>query len=479
MKPMLFATATTAALLLAGLATPAQAMIAAQISSGGDTTCAIVDNGHVACWGSNRYSTLGFGISGSNLPRPGLVMDGTGNPLRNMVQVSVSPGRPGAMADSGGHACALSTRGEVWCWGRRDGGRLGVTTGGNENLWFAERVRFDNGTVMNEVVQVAAGGAHTCALRESGRVHCWGINRIDDTAFGLLGMGETGAPPDTRPNPLPTGVVRVTSGPLEQVVEIALGRRHGCARRWDNTVWCWGNNDYGQIGLGTYANGSVGRATQVRKSSTVTLDNATALAVGADHSCVIGSDRHVYCWGNNLFGQSGYRDTGGNTPEISPFARVVFGPGGGSLFGNVRAIAAGSNHTCVRSGAGSVQGSDVHCWGLNNSGQIGAEVDIGSWSVRPSRVTQVLPGEPGDVSVNNIEQLAAGYRHSCVLHQIRRDIRCWGRNDQGQRGLNSVSQPNESFHTPRREEIVLGMNGHELDAIFHDNFGWAGDMESL
>lgn len=479
MKPILFAAANTAALLLAGLATPAQAMIAAQISSGGDTTCAIVDNGHVACWGSNRYSTLGAGISAEHLPRPGLVLDGTGNPVRNLTQVSVSQGVPSSTADSGGHACAVSTQGEVWCWGRREGGRLGVAVDGHENLSFAERVHFNNGHVMDEVVQVAAGGAHTCALRENGRVHCWGINRVDDIAFGLLGMAETGVAPDTRPNPLPTGVVRTVTGPLEDVAEIALGRRHGCARRRDNTVWCWGNNDSGQVGVGTYANGSLVHASQVRRGSQVLLDNAAALAVGADHSCVIGSDRHVYCWGNNQVGQSGYRDTGGHTPEISPFARVVFGPGGGSILGNVRAIAAGSNHTCVRNGAGSVMGSDVYCWGLNNSGQIGGEVAIGNWTVRPSRVTQALPGEVGDVSVNNIEQLATGYRHSCVLHQIRRDIRCWGRNEKGQRGLNILSHPNDSFPIPRREEIVLGINGYELDAIFHDNFGWAGDMDSL
>ena len=87
-----------------------------------------------------------------------------------------------------------------------------------------------------DVVQLAAGGSHTCALRSTGVVLCWGSNRV-----GQLGGGTTG-PRRFEP--------RVVDG-LSDVVFIAAGEEHTCAVRRGGTVLCWGFNDEGQLGDGT------------------------------------------------------------------------------------------------------------------------------------------------------------------------------------------------------------------------------------
>ncbi len=461
-----------ALILIAGLASEAQATQAAQIASGLDSTCAIVDNGEVHCWGGNRFAILGAGVNDDHLPLPAPVVllgDHAIHPLRDMRQVSVSPGNPSNVAEhEGGHACAVSNGGEVWCWGRASGGRLGTGDTG-EPQTYARRVRFDNDAVLDDVLQVAVGGAHACALRDTGRVHCWGHDRLDDNVHNLL--GEDRGDLVGRERPSLNGKVLNVFGPLEQVVEIGLGRRHGCARTADGRVWCWGYNGQGQLGIGVVVNDSVYYANEVQINANQPLENTTALAVGADHSCAITSERRVHCWGDNQRGQSGYRDTAGNMPLFSPYARVVFGPGGGSLLGNVRAVTAGSHHTCVRDGDGYWLLSNVRCWGDNSHGQIGSAVALGGWSVRPSVVSQNPPGTGNGTAVTDIEQLSAGHRFSCVLHEQRRDVRCWGQNHKGQRGLDYVSPPDAGSTMPRRDQVVLGIDGSREDRIFADAFG--------
>lgn len=442
-----------------------------QMDSGGDTTCAVVENGHVACWGSNRYRTLGVGINDPSYPIPLLVVDAMGQPLRTLVQVSVSPGDASASGiDSGGHACAVSEQGEVWCWGRYDNGRLGVADV-NDHRSFADRVRYDDGTIMNGVAQVATGGAHSCALLRTGRVHCWGADKLPNGTQGLLGQGGRTEMPDHLQHPSRNGFVIDDSseGPLEGIAQIAAGRAHTCARGNDGLVRCWGHNNRGQIGNGTQGTDqSTSSAHTVRTSTQAILLDITRLASGSDHNCAIKADEQILCWGANHWGQSGYRDTAGSMPSVSPFARTVRGPGGSGLLSRVKAVALGSDHTCVRTGEGNWLGSSVQCWGYNSHGQIGDEVALGDWSVRPVTVTQTPYASGSGQLVTEIRALSAGHRHSCILHNSRRDVRCWGRNQNGQRGLNYTTPSTAGFPVPYADMTVTDMDGIRLDEIFAD-----------
>jgi alpha-tubulin suppressor-like RCC1 family protein len=88
-------------------------------------------------------------------------------------------------------------------------------------------------------VKIVAGGYHTCSRKANGSVWCWGSN-----GNGEVGDGTTDTP---RPSPLQVTALGTSAE------EIAVGKYHTCARKVDGSVWCWGRNDFGQVGDGTTA----------------------------------------------------------------------------------------------------------------------------------------------------------------------------------------------------------------------------------
>src|SRR5262245_30280005 len=92
------------------------------------------------------------------------------------------------------------------------------------------------GPALDRVTQVSAGQKHTCALRDDSAVVCWGANDR-----GQLGVDKA-TPGSTKP-------VAVTG--LTNVKQVAAGFRHTCALDQSGTVSCWGQNDCGQLGIGT------------------------------------------------------------------------------------------------------------------------------------------------------------------------------------------------------------------------------------
>ena len=126
------------------------------------------------------------------------------------------------------------------------------------------------------VVQVAAGLFHSCALIQSGRVLCWGLNASGQLGNGLT-LDQLG----------PTDVPGLTG-----VTQIAAAPAFNCALRSTGRVFCWGLNDFGQLGDGTTTN----RLTPVRVEG---LTGATRIMVGARHACALRDSGRVFCWGRN------------------------------------------------------------------------------------------------------------------------------------------------------------------------------------
>jgi alpha-tubulin suppressor-like RCC1 family protein len=192
-------------------------------------TCAIALT-HVKCWGSNALGQLG--APGAAAPQPA--------PVEVLVDPATSTPLDGvsALAGSGGeHACALSN-GSVFCWGSNASGELGVDPATTPSRAQAAAV-----TGLPPITGVGAGDGVSCALTGDGYAYCWGA---DDA--GQLGDG---APKPSSPAPVRVkGPANV--GLLGSVQAIAPGRRHVCALLADHTVWCWGKNDRGQLGDGTF-----------------------------------------------------------------------------------------------------------------------------------------------------------------------------------------------------------------------------------
>ena len=124
------------------------------------------------------------------------------------------------------------------------------------------------------VTQIAAGGAHTCALVAGGRVRCWGAN-----AAGQIGDGTTTA------RFTAVGVIGLPAA----AVAISLGEGHSCALSAAGGVHCWGSNYYGQLGDGTAVSRSVPVAVAGMSSG------VKAIAAGRNHTCALTTGGAMQC----------------------------------------------------------------------------------------------------------------------------------------------------------------------------------------
>lgn len=207
---------------------------------------------------------------------------------------------------------------------------------------------------------------------------------------------------------LGTGRFSGEKGARAHRIRLTAGAKHVCALLDDGTVACWGNNDFGQLGDGTFTP----RTSPVPVAS---LTGVISIAAGSFHTCAILASGAVRCWGDNFDGQLG---TGGNLSSTTPVAVVGLT--------NALSLAAGSAHTCaVRSGGA------VWCWGDNSLGQLGTGT-VGGHSYAP--VQGPFPLNSGIVAV------ASGANHSCALGGSG-GVVCWGADDLGQLGTGSSSPP--------------------------------------
>ncbi len=399
----------------------------AYVVTGGAHSCALRTDGKVSCWGRNWDGQLGLGTTVSREQRP--------------VEI---PGLNGVVSLAAGkdHTCAVTGDGNVHCWGRNRLGQVGTDPTGDPEINAPRRV-----DGITDAVEVAAGYNHTCARLGSGRVMCWGRNHEGE-------LGDGGTVDSFVP-------VEVTN--LMNAEELALGGDHSCARSTDGTVACWGYNVHGQLGDGT-------KTSAVIPQSVVGLDDVEVVQItaGPRHSCALGGDGAVWCWGRNRSGELGDGTTDSRVePEVVlDLPPVVEIRGGGATHGG---------HACARTSAGALYcwghrgygqlgdgatvvrstpmpvagasgttiavgglhaclgGDAVHCWGNHHSGQIGVGSDI----------AYATPQTPMDIP--DVVHVAAGGDHTCVIDALGA-LWCWGSNGDGELGVDDTT--NRS--TPQR-----------------------------
>jgi alpha-tubulin suppressor-like RCC1 family protein len=249
----------------------------AAISAGWFHTCALTGAGAVECWGYNEEGQLG---------------DGTTTDRHTPVAVSGLSSGVIAIAAGFYHTCALTTAGQVKCWGSNTHGELGDGTRTDRRRPVAVS------GLSSSVTAISAGLSDTCALTSAGGVECWGSNR-----FGKLGDG-------TRTDRhSPVAVFGLASG----VEAIAAGGLHSCALMSVGRVKCWGRNFYGEVGDGT--------TTDRRRPVAVSrlARSVKAIEAGEDHTCALTSPGWVKCWGLSILGD------GTAIQSLTPVAVVGFG----------------------------------------------------------------------------------------------------------------------------------------------------------
>lgn len=360
---------------------------ATALALGDNFACALRAGGSVVCWGDNGVGQLGAG-AGADSSVPTAV-----------------PGLTGVRAIAAGSAfaCAIDASRQVVCWGPNDTGQIGQgTTDGTAHV--PTHVKGIGGAaVLDQVDAIAAGVRHACALR-LGSIVCWGNN-------GGQQLGHAGADPTPVVVNGVSGAVAIAAGydyacatvaaaggvysalcwgnddqqqlanangdqavpvkiplvlaPPDGRQVLSAGYGHVCARDKDDALWCWGENDFGQLGAGV-SPGPPNAALQK-----MAIPNGAAPACGDDFTCAALGDGSVRCIGVNDTGEHGIGAVdavvgdSGLTPAHTTFA-------GAATLPPVATVAAFNRHACAILPApcpGS--GGEVMCWGSNVAGEIG------------------------------------------------------------------------------------------------------------
>ena len=333
------------------------------VSSGGSHNCVVTSGGGVKCWGTNDSGQIGNGTL--NLAIAPVDVTGLGAGVSAVVAAST-------------FSCALVS-GAVRCWGANNSGQLGDGTT-TRRLIPTPVVGLGA-----PVTAISATTSHTCALTDAGGVKCWGSN-----ADGEIGNG--GAPGIVT---APVDVVGLTSG----VAAIAAGYGHTCALKTNGTAKCWGQGAGGALGTGTVASSNI-------PVDVLGLSSGIAPIHAREHTCVLTLGGAIKCWGLNFAGALG---DGTTSNALSPVD--VIGIPSGAI-----AVATGydpafppSQFSCALTGQGRVE-----CWGSGNYGQHGN---------RTKADTSSAGGVPAFAS--GVAGLSAGSSRACVV-TVAGGVKCWG-----------------------------------------------------
>jgi len=300
------------------------------------------------------------------------VRDVNGVGLDSVVEVGfttgITPPETGLVFDSVSvgyaHTCGVTTAGKAYCWGGNSNGALGVGTYGDVS---ATPVPVAGGLTFASVIPAYDA---TCGLTTNGAAYCWGpywgvTQGLFDSATVANSCSQWGCP-----KPLP-----VVGGHSFKMLSFRVG--HACGVTTDGAAYCWGSNDYGQLGIDSATSASScvdqspGNGFWVCPAPVPVAGGLTFVTVstGEVHTCGLTTEGATYCWGGNGAGQLGGGATTG--PELCsvegstyPCSHVPVAVAGGLSFTE---ISAGYDFTC-----GMVQTGAAYCWGDNGAGQLGS-----------------------------------------------------------------------------------------------------------
>jgi alpha-tubulin suppressor-like RCC1 family protein len=266
-------------------------------------SCAVIRGGLLKCWGANEFGQLGVGDTLSRGGAAGQMGDRL--PFVNLGEGAMV--RQVVTAES--HSCAVLEGGTIKCWGNNVNGELGLgdatARGAVAGQMGDALAAVDLGAGMH-VVEASAGASHTCALSGDGRVKCWGQNFV-----GQLGTGDL-RPRGALPGDMGDALSAVDLGGGRRAVAISAGARHACAILHDGSVRCWGDTVGGGDSSppGGGATGGIGVVDiDLGRNAAGSPAKAIAIAAGTHHTCVALETGILKCWGDNQWGQLGLGDT--------------------------------------------------------------------------------------------------------------------------------------------------------------------------
>eukprot|EP01083_Nonionella_stella_P049024 130763_1 len=295
--------------------------IPTQITAGWDFTCALSQTHTVKCWGHGFYGQLGYGDRDNRGDAPGQMGD-----LLNTIDLGTNF-IPTQIVAGQSHTCALSQSNTMKCWGTNAAGQLGYgdqeARGWGPGQMGDSLNTIDLGTNFI-VTQIVAGRYHTCALSRNKTVKCWGYNK-----FGQLGYGDTNNRGDNR-SEMGDYLNTIDLGTTFIPTQISAGWHHTCALSRANTVKCWGYNFHGGLGYGDSNNRGDEAGEMGDSLNTIDLGTnfiATQISVGGEHTCALSESNAMKCFGQNNYGQLGLGDTnnrGAAEGEMGDALKIIY-----------------------------------------------------------------------------------------------------------------------------------------------------------
>jgi prepilin-type N-terminal cleavage/methylation domain-containing protein len=319
-----------------------------QISSDYNGGCVIASDNQVYCWGYNNYGEIGNNTSGNNVLVP--TSPTTTGVLSGKTILKVA-------ANSQYMRCVIASDNYPYCWGYNTNGEVGDNTFGTNRLvpTAVYRTGVLNGLT---VKQISVASHHACVIASDDKVYCWGqgIN-------GKLGDNTTVAK-YAPVSPILTGVL---SG--KTIKAVSVGYDNTCVIASDNKPYCWGRNNYGQIGDNT---SGTDRLVPTAVLMTGALNGLTvkAISVGLYNVCVIASDNNGYCWGNNAAGNVGDNTSG--TSRLQPTKVYNTGALNGLTISSI------SHGTFVGNAYALASDKSIYSWGSYMFGSLGNNASANS-----------------------------------------------------------------------------------------------------
>ena len=334
--------------------------------------------------------------------------------------------------------CALDENGEISCWGSGLYGKLGTgsTTGSDQPVTVSG---------VGGYSQLTSGYDHTCAIKNNVDIYCWGGN-----FEGQFGSGNTSG----------SSTPILTTSFNSSIISIEAGGKHTCALLANGDMYCWGNDDDGQIGYGS--------ATTTYSPQLVLLPrSAIAIGAGDSHTCAILDNNSMMCWGKNYFGQVGDGTT--NQRDAPVYVENFIGANVYPI-----AVSGGTQHTCALLNDGS-----INCWGRNNNGQLGT---YSGDSLSPVSISL-----GSNVSAM---QITSNGGHNCVL-LTNKTLNCWGQNNLGQIGdgtttnkyvptyVEMENQENVEYVSAHYDGVCVVLENLKLSCWGQNYAGQVGDGTNL
>jgi alpha-tubulin suppressor-like RCC1 family protein len=440
-------TASAALVALAAAGVPAASATAAT-QAGSKAAQPRGGAGTAYSWGNNSTGQLGQGGDTNSL-----VPKRVAKLARDVEQMSA--GTDGSLA--------LTRDGAVWSWGGNDQGQLGTGNQTDSSTPVAVKQSSGHGQLTG-IREVVSANVASMALTRDGHVLTWG-----DNIWAQIGNGQLTGPQNCQVNGSPAGPSNVCSklpvtvvgpsgtGKLSRIVAIAASSDDDLALRSDGTVWTWGINVAGQLGIGTntgpqsckpYTNyaavGCSSKPVQVKgPGGTGVLDHIVAVTGGSDFDIALKSDGTVWAWGSDAFADLGQTSPGpdqcydpfdsGNIP-CSTSPEQVSGPGGVGHLTHIVAISAEPSANGLHVLALRSDGT-VWAWGVDDKGQLGNGKSE-EFDNLPSEVV----GRGGKGYLQHVDAIAAGGGFS-LAKLADGTIWAWGQNDSGQLGIGSNTGP--------------------------------------